>query len=71
MRDIRIELSDRMLLSLGSLKLIIVVTCISIILTHHNYLETRKRVIGKQCSPDQTPHDVGSDQGLHCFLTGN
>ena len=33
------------------------------------YPETRKRVIGKQYQ-DQMPHNVASDQGLHCLLTG-
>ena len=23
--------------------------------------------VGKQCSPDQMPHDVASDLGLHCL----
>ena len=36
----------------------------------NSYLEIRKRVLGKQCRPDQTPHNVASDQGLHCLLTG-
>ena len=36
----------------------------------HSYLETRKMVIDKQCRPDQMPHNVASDQGLHCRLTG-
>ena len=36
----------------------------------HFYLETRKRVIGKQRTPDLTPHHVASDQDLHCLLTG-
>ena len=36
----------------------------------HSYLETCKRVIGKQCRLDQMPHNKASDQGLHCLLTG-
>ena len=35
-----------------------------------SYLETRKRVIGKQYRADQRPHYVTFDQGLHCLLTG-
>ena len=33
----------------------------------HFYLETCRRVMGKQCRPRS---DVASDQGLHCLLTG-
>ena len=37
----------------------------------HSYLETCKRVIGKQCRPiDQMLHYVASDQGLHYLQTG-
>ena len=36
----------------------------------HSYQETRKKVIGKQCDQDRTPHDVASDQGLHCLISG-
>ena len=27
-----------------------------------------KNPLGKQCRPDQTPHDVASDLGLHCLF---
>ena len=30
-------------------------------------LAPHKRDIGKQCSPDQTPQNAASDQGLHCL----
>ena len=30
----------------------------------------RKRVLGISADPDQTPHKVASDEGLHCSLTG-
>ena len=26
-----------------------------------------EKPVSKQCSPDQTPHDVVSDLGLHCL----
>ena len=39
------------------------------ILTHY-YRATPKRVIGNSADPDQMPHDVASDHGLHCLLTG-
>ena len=35
-------------------------------LTHYSQ-ETRKRVIGKQCRPDQMPQNMVSDQGLRCL----
>ena len=37
--------------------------------SRHFYLETRKRVIGKQCRP-RSDATVASDQDLHCLLTG-
>ena len=37
-----------------------------VILTH-SYLETCIRVKGNSADPDQTPHNVASDQGLHCL----
>ena len=36
----------------------------------HSYLETSKWILGKRADPDQMPHHVASDQGLHCLLTG-
>ena len=36
----------------------------------YSYRETRKRVIGKQHRPRSDPHNVASDQGLHCLLAG-
>ena len=36
----------------------------------HSYLETFNRVIGNSADPNQMPHNVASDQGLHCLLTG-
>ena len=33
----------------------------------HSYLEAHKRVMANNADPDQTPHNVASDQGLHCF----
>ena len=35
----------------------------------HSYWETCKGVIGS-VDPDQMPHHVASDKGLHCLLTG-
>ena len=35
--------------------------------TKHSCLETHKKVIGKHCRPR---HNMASDQGLHCLLTG-
>ena len=35
----------------------------------HSYLETRKRVIDKQCRPRLDAHNVASDQGIQCLLT--
>ena len=52
------------------------IQAVSDFLLTHSYLETRKRVIGKQCRPDQMSHNVASDhyvasdQGIHCLLTG-
>ena len=34
------------------------------------YLETCKRIKGKQCRSDPVPHNAASDQGLNCLLTG-
>ena len=39
-------------------------------LVTHSYLETCKRVRRKSADTDQTPHNVASDQSLHCLLTG-
>ena len=36
----------------------------------HSYRETCKRFIANSADPDQMPHHVASDQGLHCLLTG-
>ena len=36
----------------------------------HSYLEIHKMVVGKSADLDQTPHNVVSDQGLHCLVTG-
>ena len=32
------------------------------------FLLLMKNPLGKQCRPDQTPHDVASDLGLHCLF---
>ena len=34
-----------------------------------SYFETRKRPYANSVDPDQTPHDVASDQGPPCLLT--
>ena len=38
----------------------------------YSYLETQEKGNRQtvQIQPDQTPHNVASDQGLHCLLTG-
>ena len=43
-----------------------------LVLTHfyRETLKTLKIVIGKQCRLGSDPHNVASDQGLHCLLTG-
>ena len=30
----------------------------------------KKDTLANSAGPDQTPHNVASDQGLHCLLTG-
>ena len=35
----------------------------------HSSMETRKRIIDKQCRLRSKPHNVVSDQGLQCLLT--
>ena len=36
----------------------------------HSSLEIRKRSKANSADPDQTPHNVASDLGLQCLLTG-
>ena len=36
----------------------------------HSYLETAKGSLANNAGPDQTPHNVASDQGLQYLLTG-
>ena len=38
-------------------------------LTHFTWKPLRGSK-ANSADPDQTPHDVASDQGLHCWLTG-
>ena len=37
----------------------------------HSYLEIRKGLQANSADSDQMPHNVASDQGLHCLLTGS
>ena len=36
----------------------------------HSYLESVKGSKANSADPDQMPHNVASDQGLHCLLPG-
>ena len=40
------------------------------VLLTHSHLGTHKGSKANSAEPDQTPHTVASDQGLHCLLTG-
>ena len=40
------------------------------LLLTHSYLDPVKESMANRADPDQMPHHVASDLGLHCLLTG-